>query len=872
MLKKYVYLFKEGNASMRNLLGGKGANLCEMTRLGLPVPPGFVVATSACMEFNKNQILREKIKEQIFNAIKKLEKLTGKSFGSAQNTLMLAVRSGARVSMPGMMDTILNLGLNDEIVEGLANQYNPRFAYDCYRRFIQMYSNVAKGIKIEEFESLIDTIKKQENIVLDKDLTAENFKELIKLYKKVYKKNIGEEFPQDVKTQLMEAVGAVFSSWLNPRAILYRRINNIPDDWGTAVNVQLMTFGNLDEKSGTGVAFTRDPSTGENKMYGEFIMNAQGEDVVAGIRTPLPIEKLKEENEAIYNEFVGYAKMLENYFKDMQDMEFTIQSGKLYILQTRNGKRTPTASLKIAVDLVKEGKINEKEALLRLEPNKLNSILHPVFNESELKKSKPIASGLPASPGGAFGKIAFSTEKAIEFNKNNQKVILVRLETSPEDIEAMTISEGVLTARGGMTSHAAVVARGMGKVSVVGCEDLKFVGSNIKLGNKLYKEGDVLSLDGITGNIYENEISLVPANLTGDFSTIMQWAEKYKAVKVFANADTPQDVKEALKVGAEGIGLCRTEHMFFEESRINIMREMILADTLEEREKALKKLLKFQKKDFIGILKEMKGKPATIRLLDPPLHEFLPKNKDEVETLATFLSKTQEEIQEKVVNLHEFNPMLGHRGLRIAITYPEIYKMQIKAIIQAGIEVKTKYNTECDIEIMIPLTISSSEFSYVKKDIKETADEIIQSDNVDLNYKIGTMIETPRATLLADELAGVADFFSFGTNDLTQLVYAFSRDDSEKFLDDYYEKNIFKTNPFDKLDEKGVGKLIKYAIKNARKVNPNLKIGVCGEHGGEADSINFFVNSGVSYVSCSPFRVPIAKLACAISNLNNMKK
>ncbi|MDD2445648.1 MAG: pyruvate, phosphate dikinase [Clostridia bacterium] len=867
MSKKYVYLFKEGNASMRNLLGGKGANLCEMTRLGLPVPSGFVVSTSACMEFNKNQTLREKIEKQIFNAIKKIEKLTGKSFGNAQNTLILAVRSGARISMPGMMDTILNLGLNDEIVEGIASQYNPRFAYDSYRRFIQMYSNVAKGIKIEEFENLIDVIKQQENIILDKDLTTENFKDLIKLYKKIYKKNTGEEFPQDVKIQLMEAVNAVFGSWFNQRAVLYRRINNIPDDWGTAVNVQSMTFGNLDEHSGTGVAFTRNPSTGENKMYGEFIMNAQGEDVVAGIRTPLPIEKLKEENEEIYNEFVGYATKLENYFKDMQDMEFTIQSGKLYILQTRNGKRTPTASLKIAVDLVKEGKINEKEALLRLEPNKLNSLLHPIFNEAELKKRKPIASGLPASPGGAFGKIAFSVEKVIELKKENQKAILVRLETSPEDIEAMTISEGILTARGGMTSHAAVVARGMGKVSIVGCENLKFVGNKIKLGQKLYQEGDILSLDGTTGNIYENEISLVPSNLTGDFSTVMQWVEKHKVVKVFANADTPQDVKEALKVGAEGIGLCRTEHMFFQENRINIMREMILADTLQEREKALKKLLKFQKKDFIDIFKEMKEKPVTIRLLDPPLHEFLPKNKQEIENLAVLLNKTQEDIQEKVVKLHEFNPMLGHRGLRIAVTYPEIYQMQTRAIIEAGIEVKTKYDINSNIEIMIPLTICAREFLHVKKDIKETANEIIKSANLKLNYKIGAMIETPRASLLADEFAGIADFFSFGTNDLTQLVYAFSRDDSEKFLDDYYEKNIFKINPFDKIDEKGVGKLMKYAIKNAKKVNPDLKIGVCGEHGGEADSIDFFVNLGISYVSCSPFRVPIAKLACTISSL-----
>ena len=866
---KFVYLFNEGNSSMVNLLGGKGANLCEMTRLKLPVPKGFIISTEACLEYNEKKSLSDKMKNQVLKALKKIEKSSGKIFGNDENTLIVSVRSGARISMPGMLDTVLNLGLNDKAVEGLAKQFNPRFAYDCYRRFIQMYSNVVKNIDIEKFENQIDKIKKQNKIKLDSELTADNLKELIKEYKIIYKEKTGTDFPQDVFVQLFEAIQAVFRSWFNTRAVLYRKLNNIPDDWGTAVNVQSMVFGNLDENSGTGVAFTRNPSNGENKFYGEYLMGAQGEDVVAGIRTPLPIEKLKEQNKAIYEEFVGYAKLLEEHYKDMQDMEFTIQSGKLYMLQTRNGKRTPSASLKIAVDLVKEGKISDKTALLRLEPNKLNSILHPVLNNNELKNLTPVASGLPASPGGVSGKIAFSPAKAVEFNENKEKAILVRLETSPEDIEGMAVSEGILTARGGMTSHAAVVARGMGKVCVVGCNELKFTENGIKLNGHNFKEGDIISVDGITGNIYKGKVSSIPADLTGDFATIMQWVSKYQKTEVYANADTPNDARTAYELGAEGIGLCRTEHMFFEEDKIESMREMIIADTLTGREKALAKLLKYQKKDFLGIFKEMKGKPITIRLLDPPLHEFLPKSKPEIEQLATSLNKNVEEIEQLITKLSEVNPMLGHRGLRLAVTYPEIYKMQTRAIIEAGIEAEKKYSIKSEPEIMIPLTVSVEEFLYVKNIIKTTADEIIENAGSKMSYKIGTMIETPRAIILADELAKVADFFSFGTNDLTQMTYAFSRDDAEKFLNDYYLKNIFKTNPFEKVDVKGVGKLVAYAIKNARNVKPDLKIGVCGEHGGEADSVEFFVKAKVSYVSCSPYRIPIARLASAIANLKN---
>ncbi|MDD2227320.1 MAG: pyruvate, phosphate dikinase [Clostridia bacterium] len=996
MFKKFVYLFKEGDASKSALLGGKGANLCEMTKLGMPVPVGFVISTEACLDYNKReQKLSEKIIKQTFKALKEIEGQCNKIFGSSEKTLILAIRSGARISMPGMMDTILNLGLNDEIVEGFATQNNSRFAYDCYRRLIQMYGNVVKNIKIEEFEKEIEKIKKASNIKLDSELTEKDLKNLINSYKLIYKQNTGKDFPQDIKEQLIEAIQAVFRSWFNPRAILYRRINNIPDDWGTAVNVQQMIFGNLNEKSGTGVAFTRNPSTGENKLYGEFLLNAQGEDVVAGIRTPCSIEKLNNVSPEIYNEFIGYAQKLENHYKDMQDMEFTIESGKLYMLQTRNGKRTPKASIKIAVDLVGERKINKRQALLRLEPNNLESVLHPILNPEQIKSLTPIASGLPASPGGACGKIAFSPSKAIEYKKNNQKVILVRLETSPEDIEGMTASKAILTARGGMTSHAAVVARGMGVPCVTGCGDIEFINEaltkksntdifdfddvfenteesgntkidevdiqnlkikkfensesensqdenleditlgvknfekeekqnyRVKIGNYIFNEGDIISIDGSSGNIYKEEIELLSENLTSEFATVMEWVKKYQKIGVRANADTPQDAGVAFRSNADGIGLCRTEHMFFGDKRIQIMREMIFAENQQMRKNALNKLMEFQKDDFINIFKEMKERPVTIRFLDPPLHEFLPKNNQEIKVLAENLGKSIEEIEEKTKKLHEFNPMMGHRGLRLAITYPEIYEMQTSAIINAALEVQAKLGFKVEPEIMIPLTTSVREFCHVKNIVKKAAEEVIANYNAEtgsknvaketnlvsdiedltdipscandiseensansetentenkyrkslkIKYKIGTMIETPRAALLAGEIAQNADFFSFGTNDLTQLVYGFSRDDSEKFLNQYLSKNIFKTNPFEKIDEKGVGKLIKTAIKDARKTKPNLQIGICGEHGGEPDSINFFVNLGFSYVSCSPYRIPIAQLACAIANLKKCTK
>ena len=990
MFKKFVYLFKEGDASKSALLGGKGANLCEMTKLGMPVPVGFVISTEACLDYNRReQKLSKKIINQTFKALEKIEKQCNRIFGSSENTLTLAIRSGARVSMPGMMDTILNLGLNDEIVEGFATQNNPRFSYDCYRRLIQMYGNVVKNIKIEEFENEIEKIKKMSNIKLDSELTEKDLKNLINSYKLIYKQKTGEEFPQDIKEQLVEAIQAVFRSWFNPRAILYRRINNIPDEWGTAVNVQQMIFGNLNEKSGTGVAFTRNPSTGENKLYGEFLLNAQGEDVVAGIRTPCPIEKLNKVSPEIYNEFVGYAQKLENHYKDMQDMEFTIESGKLYMLQTRNGKRTPKASIKIAVDLVGEHKINKRQALLRLEPNNLESVLHPILNPEQIKNITPIASGLPASPGGASGKIAFSSAKAIEYKKNNQIAILVRLETSPEDIEGMTASKAILTARGGMTSHAAVVARGMGVPCVTGCNDIEFIDTpliensnteidifdiddefeneikiakadeidiqnlkikefedsenlqslegtialdveypknenqekrqnhRVKIGDYIFNEGDIISIDGSSGNVYKEEIELLPENLTSEFSTIMEWVKKYQKIGVRANADTPQDAEVALNSNADGIGLCRTEHMFFGEKRIKIIREMIFAENQQMRKNALNKLMIFQKDDFIKIFKKMKERSVTIRLLDPPLHEFLPKDNQEIKVLAENLGKSIEEIEEKAKKLHEFNPMMGHRGLRLAITYPEIYEMQTNAIISAALEIQAEFGFKIEPEIMIPLTTSVNEFCHVKNIVKEVAEEVIanynnaktvekemfsdiedlddisscdgdisKEDSADsktesiekhkkdlkIKYRIGTMIETPRAALLACKIAPNADFFSFGTNDLTQLVYGFSRDDSEKFLNEYLSKNIFRTNPFEKIDKEGVGKLIQTAIKDARKVKPNLQIGICGEHGGEPDSIDFFVNSGFSYVSCSPYRIPIAQLACAIANLKKCTK
>ena len=861
MKKKFVFLFSEGNASMRELLGGKGANLCEMTRQNLPVPKGFIVSTEACSDFYvNNQNLSVLIEKQIFKALSKIEKQTGKRFGSIDNPLILSVRSGARISMPGMMDSILNLGLNDEIVRGFSKISNPRFAYDCYRRFIQMYSNVVEGIDIDEFEKVIDSIKKASKIKLDKDLSLNDLKLLIKEYKKIYKSFVGKPFPQNVHDLLINSVKAVFKSWNNNRAILYRRMNNIPDDWGTAVNIQCMVFGNLNEQSGTGVAFTRNPANGDNNIYGEYLMNAQGEDVVAGIRTPLPISQLKIQNESIYNEFVSYAKNLEKFYRDMQDMEFTIENNKLYILQTRNGKRTAKASLKIAVDLVSEGLINEKEAIDRLEPNKLDTILHPILDENILKNYEPIAVGLPASPGGCCGKIVFSPEKAIEFHEKGEKSVLVRLETSPEDIEGMTIAEGILTARGGMTSHAAVVARGLGTVCISGCEKIEFSKNFVKIGKETFCEGELISLDGNTGFVYKGEIPTIPAKLSGDFETIMNWCEKYKTIDVYANADTPQDAKTAFQFGAKGIGLCRTEHMFFEENRILAMREMILATSLKQREKALKKLLPFQQNDFLNIFKEMQGLPVTIRLLDPPLHEFLPKTQQEINELSSSLNISPENIQEIITKLHEFNPMMGHRGLRLAVTYPEIYEMQTKAIVLGAIEAKLKFHVDVKPEIMIPLSVDINEFLFVKSVIVNTINKILKEKNQNIKFSIGTMIETPRAVIIADKLAKYCDFFSFGTNDLTQLTYAFSRDDAGKFLQDYYNKNIFKTDPFRIFDREGVGELLKIAIEKAKKVNPNIKIGVCGEHGGEENSIEFFNELGLNYVSCSPFRIPIARL------------
>ena len=867
MKKKYVYLFSEGNADMRELLGGKGANLCEMTRLGLPVPKGFVVSTETCREFYANNgNLSEKIEEQIFEALAKIEKETGKKLGSQTNSLILSIRSGARVSMPGMMDSILNLGLNDEIVKSFAKQTNPRFAYDCYRRFIQMYSNVVVGINIGEYERVIDKVKKENKIELDKDLTLQNLKDIIKEYKKIYLEQTGGKFPQDLRYLLLSSIKAVFRSWNNQRAILYRRMNNIPNEWGTAVNIQQMVFGNFNEKSGTGVAFTRNPSTGRNEMYGEYLMNAQGEDVVAGIRTPSPIADLKKQNPKIYEEFISIAKMLEKHYRDMQDMEFTIEDGKLYILQTRNGKRTAKAGLKIAVDLVEEGEISEREAISRLEPNKLDSVLHPVLDENALKNKKPIATGLPASPGGASGQIVFSPEKAVELKEKHINSILVRLETSPEDIEGMTSAQGILTARGGMTSHAAVVARGLGTVCITGCEKMEFSKNGVKIGDKELKEGDVISLDGGTGNVYAGEVKTIPAKLTGDFGKVMEWSEKFKTIKVYANADTSADAQNAYTFGAVGVGLCRTEHMFFEENRILAMREMILATTTSERKKALRKLLPYQQTDFKNIFKEMKGLPVTIRLLDPPLHEFLPKTDAEILELSQKLKKSEQEIRENITRLHEFNPMLGHRGLRLAVTYPEIYEMQTKAIILGALEAKEKYGVEVEPEIMLPLSVSVCEFLYVKQKVVSTINKIFEDKGVKIPFKIGTMIETPRAVMIAGKLAKHCDFFSFGTNDLTQLTYAFSRDDAGKFLDSYYKKVILKTDPFTVLDREGVGLMIKVATIKARKANPNIKLGVCGEHAGEESSIEFFQSIGLDYVSCSPYRVPIARLASAKLN------
>ncbi len=865
MANKYVYLFKEGNASMRELLGGKGANLAEMTNLGLPIPQGFTVTTEACIKYyDDGKNITDEIKTQIFNSLTELEKITGKKFGSVDNPLLVSVRSGARASMPGMMDTILNLGLNEEVVQALAKS-NERFAYDSYRRFIQMYSDVVMEIQKSLFEEEIDKMKAERGVKLDTELTADDLKELVTRFKEIYRRERNSDFPNNPSEQLIEAVEAVFRSWNNPRAITYRKLNDIPSDWGTAVNVQEMVFGNMGEDCGTGVAFTRNPATGENKIFGEYLMNAQGEDVVAGVRTPEPIAKLENTNKKAYEDFIMYANKLERHYKDMQDMEFTIEHGKLYFLQTRNGKRTANAALKIAVDLVAEGMIDEKEAVLRVEPNQLDQLLHPNFDTEKLNSTKPIAKGLAASPGAATGKVVFTAERAVELHNQGEKdLVLVRLETSPEDIDGMHVCHGVLTVRGGMTSHAAVVARGMGTCCVAGCGDVvvneaeKFFSVD---GNK-YHEGDWISLDGSTGNVYGERIDTVAASVSGNFATFMEWADKYRQMEVRANADTPKDAKQAYEFGAQGIGLCRTEHMFFAPERISAIREMIVSKTVEQRKNALAKILPMQREDFEGLFREMKGLPVTIRLLDPPLHEFLPHTDEEIEALAKDMNMTFEELKNVVNGLHEFNPMMGHRGCRLDVTYPEIGEMQTRAIIEAAINVQNE-GIKVKPEIMIPLVGEIKELQYVKNIVTKTASDVIKEKNANLEYMIGTMIEIPRAALLADEIAKEAEFFSFGTNDLTQMTFGFSRDDAGKFLGEYYDKKIYDNDPFKKIDQKGVGKLVEMAIDLGRKTRPNIELGICGEHGGEPSSVEYCHRVGLTYVSCSPFRVPIARLAAS---------
>ena len=865
MDKKYVYLFREGNANMRELLGGKGANLAEMTNLGLPIPQGFTITTEACIEYyNNNENISEEIKYQIFMSLKELERITGKQFGNPANPLLVSVRSGARASMPGMMDTILNLGLNKEVVEAMAKK-NERFAYDSYRRFIQMFSDVVMEIPKSLFEEAIDEMKNKKGVKQDTELTADDLKELVTIFKKIYKKEHGDEFPSNPEEQLMSAVKAVFRSWNNPRAITYRRLNDIPSEWGTAVNVQEMVFGNMGDDCGTGVAFSRNPATGENKIFGEYLMNAQGEDVVAGIRTPEPIEKLKETDMEAYQDFVMYATKLEKHYKDMQDMEFTIENGKLYFLQTRNGKRTATAALQIAVDLVNEGMITEKEAVLRVEPNQLDQLLHPNFDPEKLKQAKPIAQGLAASPGAATGKVVFTAEEALEkHNAGEKDLILVRLETSPEDIDGMHVCHGILTVRGGMTSHAAVVARGMGTCCVSGCSEISVneAEKTFTVNGNTYHDGDWISLDGTTGKVYGEKIDTVTATVSGNFAMFMSWADRYRQMEVRTNADTPKDAKQAYEFGAQGIGLCRTEHMFFAPERIAAIREMIVSKTKEQREKALDKILPMQRGDFEGLFREMKGLPVTIRLLDPPLHEFLPHTDEEIEALAKEMDMTFEELKNVVTNLHEFNPMMGHRGCRLDVTYPEIGVMQTKAIIGAAINVK-KEGIEVKPEIMIPLVGDYKELVYVKNIITKTANEMLKETGMDIKYMVGTMIEIPRATLIADEIAREAEFFSFGTNDLTQMTFGFSRDDAGKFLGEYYSKNIYDFDPFARIDEEGVGKLVEHAVKLGRQTRPDIELGICGEHGGNPPTVEYCHRIGLTYVSCSPFRVPIARLAAA---------
>ena len=875
---KYVYAFKEGNASMKNLLGGKGANLAEMTNLGLPIPQGFTISTEACTEYyNQGKKISEEIERQIFAAIKELEKEQGKTFGDKTDPLLVSVRSGARASMPGMMDTILNLGLNDESVVGFAKKTNnERFAYDSYRRFIQMYSDVVMEVNKSFFEKIIDEIKEQNNVKYDTELTVDNLKELVERFKKVYKDHMhGEEFPQDVKTQLMGAVKAVFRSWDNPRAIVYRRMNDIPGDWGTAVNIQAMVFGNMGNTSGTGVAFTRNPSTGEKGIYGEYLINAQGEDVVAGIRTPQPITKLSEDMPECYEEFIKIATKLENHYKDMQDMEFTIQEGKLYFLQTRNGKRTAAAAIKIACDLVDEGMIDKEEAIKRIDAKSLDQLLHPTFSATDLASAKLIGEALPASPGAAAGKVYFTADKAKKQGKGGagERVILVRLETTPEDIEGMIASQGVLTVRGGMTSHAAVVARGMGTCCVSGCGEIVINEENkcFTLGGVTVKEGDYISLDGSTGKIYLGDVLTVEATISGNFERIMEWADDIRTLKIRTNADNPRDTKKAIELGAEGIGLCRTEHMFFEAERIPKIRRMILSETIEERTKALEELIPFQKNDFKAMYKELKDKPMTVRYLDPPLHEFLPTEEKDIEDLAHEMNITVEHLKNKINELHEFNPMMGHRGCRLAVTYPEIAKMQTRALMEAAIEVSQEENIKITPEIMIPLVGEKRELKFVKDIVIEVAEQVKKEKKSDINYNIGTMIEIPRAALLADEIAEEAEFFSFGTNDLTQMTFGFSRDDAGKFLDAYYQNKIYEFDPFAKLDQSGVGKLVEMAVKLGKTKRPGLHLGICGEHGGEPSSIEFCHKLGLDYVSCSPFRVPIARLAAAQAQIRQSK-
>ena len=868
MSKKYVYLFSEGNANMRELLGGKGANLAEMTSLGLPVPQGFTISTEACTQYYEDgRMINDEIQAEIMEYIDKMEKITGKKFGDHENPLLVSVRSGARASMPGMMDTILNLGLNEEVVEVMAKKSgNPRWAYDCYRRFIQMYSDVVMEVGKKYFEQLIDQMKERKGVHFDVELTADDLKELANEFKAEYKAKIGKDFPSDPKEQLMGAIKAVFRSWDNPRANVYRRDNDIPYSWGTAVNVQMMAFGNMGDDCGTGVAFTRDPATGEKKLMGEFLVNAQGEDVVAGVRTPMKIDEMEQKFPEAFEQFKEVCKTLENHYRDMQDMEFTVENKKLYMLQTRNGKRTAQAALKIACDLVDEGMRTEEEAVLMIDPRNLDTLLHPQFDAKALKAATPIGKGLGASPGAACGKIVFSAEDAEAWKARGEKVVLVRLETSPEDITGMKASQGILTVRGGMTSHAAVVARGMGTCCVSGCGDIKMDEENKKfeLGGKTFHEGDFISIDGSTGNIYDGILPTVDASIAGEFGRIMGWADKFRVLKVRTNADTPKDAKKARELGAEGIGLCRTEHMFFDPERIAAFREMICSDTLEARKAALDKIMPYQQSDFEQLYEALEGTPVTIRFLDPPLHEFVPTEEKEIELLAKDLGKSVEDVKAIIAGLHESNPMMGHRGCRLTVTYPEIAEMQTKAVIRAAINVQKKHpDWKIVPEIMIPLVGDLKEFKFVKNVVVAIADEEIKKAGIDLKYEVGTMIEIPRAALTADEIAKEAEFFCFGTNDLTQMTFGFSRDDAGKFLDSYYDTKIYENDPFAKLDQNGVGKLMDMAIKLGRSVRPEMHIGICGEHGGDPSSVEFCHKLGMSYVSCSPFRVPIARLAAA---------